>query len=412
MSIKHLRYPQSPHEVHDDLESILWVLVFIALHRFKQNDPANFRLSFFSEMDYQVISNHRSLPVGGNKKLGVLLEGSLDRIDFTSRPVITLMEKLVDEFSYYSPHIRGPGSRPLPDDRQLALQNQHIRLENRNTILSIFQAALDDPTWDLDDWAVVDKYPCLSASSMGRSIAKHDSNVVRTGSGTNRDPTGSGSFQSSRHSHSRPGRTTTSVEDRLVPSVTHSISSQRSSVLPRLSAQQTSRSSSASSSIKRRANIAGFDDGFDSIIKRTRIEQSEEDQRSSPSLALFPYDFPQGDSDIDNAVWLQDDCLGDLYDDSQFARPSSARGTPPRSSPASSSNSRPSSVGPSENPDSPASHPQGESDSESFAGTTSANAFGEGSTQDGPWASSSRAPPKWTYGKRQDRKGKGKAHNV
>ncbi|KAK7685998.1 hypothetical protein QCA50_010809 [Cerrena zonata] len=93
MSIKHLRYPESSHEVHDDLESILWVLAFIALHRFKQNGPAYFNLGFFSELRYQIISDRRSLPIGGSMKVGVLLEGSLDRIDFTSRPVIMLLEK-------------------------------------------------------------------------------------------------------------------------------------------------------------------------------------------------------------------------------------------------------------------------------------------------------------------------------
>ncbi|KAK7686023.1 hypothetical protein QCA50_010834 [Cerrena zonata] len=100
MSIKHLRYPQSPHEVHDDLESILWVLVFIALHRFKQNDSANFNLDFFSELRYQIISDRRSLPIGGDMKVGVLQKRLLSKIGFMSHPVITLLKSLMVEPSY------------------------------------------------------------------------------------------------------------------------------------------------------------------------------------------------------------------------------------------------------------------------------------------------------------------------
>lgn len=178
MSIKHLRYPESPHEVHDDLESILWVLVFIALHRFKQNGPAHFHLDFFSELRYQIISDRRSLPIGGDMKVGVLQTRSLSKIGFLSRPVITLLTKLVGEFEDYSPLIPDPDGIPLPDHKQTALYNQHSRLENRNTILNIFRAALDDPTWDLDDWAVVDKYPCQSVNAKQKEIAVHDSDLL------------------------------------------------------------------------------------------------------------------------------------------------------------------------------------------------------------------------------------------
>ncbi|KAK7686021.1 hypothetical protein QCA50_010832 [Cerrena zonata] len=416
MSIKHLRYPESSHEVHDDLESILWVLVFIALHRFKQNDPADFSLDFFNEMDYRVVPTRQTFPTGGNKKVLVLQDGLLGLIDFVSSPVATLLRKLVNEFRHYSPHIPSPRAVPLPIEEQTPLSDRHRRLQCRDTTLSIFRDALRDPAWVLDDWAAVDKYPSQSANTKQKEIAVHDSDLLRAGSGMNRDLTGSGSLQSSHHSHSRPGRnTTTFVEDRRVPSVTHSISSQRSSMLPGLSAHRPSRPSSASSSIKRRAHIAGLDDGEDSIIKKTRMGRCEEDQRRSPS-ALFRHDFPQGDSDIHNALWSQDDDL-DLCEDSQSARPLSACNTPPLSSPASSPRSLHSSIDPLDIPGSHSptanSEPEDVAPEESYADplgaatASSMSSAGGCSTRVDLWRTTSR-PPVRTYAKK-DRKGKGKA---
>ena len=75
MSIKLLKFPQRHHEIHDDLESNLWVLTFIALHRFKQTGPADFNLEFFSEISFPDRNGQGRFPVGGDKKIGVLVDG-------------------------------------------------------------------------------------------------------------------------------------------------------------------------------------------------------------------------------------------------------------------------------------------------------------------------------------------------
>ena len=161
MSIKLLKYPSSYHEIHDDLESHLWVLTFIALHRFKQTDPADFKLDFFSEISFPDRNGQGQFPVGGDKKIGVLVDGRLRRIKFVSPAVVGLIKELTQCFMGYSILPRAPGASPLPGPLQVSLDTQCALIGDPKNIIAIFNRWLEGPQfgWQVDDMEAVDKYP-------------------------------------------------------------------------------------------------------------------------------------------------------------------------------------------------------------------------------------------------------------
>ncbi|KAI0075719.1 hypothetical protein K474DRAFT_1646223 [Panus rudis PR-1116 ss-1] len=70
MSINLLQYPQKPHEFHDDLESIFWVLLFIALCHFKHTN------GFSDNLFDDCIEDSENGAIGGASKFTSLLLGS------------------------------------------------------------------------------------------------------------------------------------------------------------------------------------------------------------------------------------------------------------------------------------------------------------------------------------------------
>ena len=161
MSIKLLKFPQRHHEIHDDLESGLWVLIFIALHRFKQNGPPNSNLEFFSEISFPRWNDKVQFAVGGDKKLCVLLDVQLTLIEFRSPAVGGLLEELMLFFREYSTHHQAPGTRPPSGPFQIALDTQRKLIGDPKNTIDVFNRWLTRPNsqWEVDDWEAIDKYP-------------------------------------------------------------------------------------------------------------------------------------------------------------------------------------------------------------------------------------------------------------
>ena len=169
MSIKLLRYPERLHEVHDDLESVYWVLAYTALHRFKQTGPTKFNMRCFSEMDFSSPSGEFSFVKGGVSKTIVLLDRRLATIEFSSLPARGVLSELTFLFAGYSIYLPADGVFLEEDDDpdRARFPAHYQRIGDPRNIAAIIEhyINLPDHEWDLDDWETVDKYPPFTRST-------------------------------------------------------------------------------------------------------------------------------------------------------------------------------------------------------------------------------------------------------
>ena len=96
MSIGLLRYPGKPHSIHDDVESVFWVLYHTALHYFKLK-PGSRRpsLDLFDEQDQEQGDNGQFIYKGGLQK-GAFLQEDVRRnkIKFESELITKVLSQL------------------------------------------------------------------------------------------------------------------------------------------------------------------------------------------------------------------------------------------------------------------------------------------------------------------------------
>ena len=163
MSIKLLKYPERLHEVHDDLESVYWVLAYTALHRFKQSGRTKFNMRCFSEMDFSSPSGEFSFVKGGVSKTIVLLDRRLATIEFSSLPARGVLSELTFLFAGYSIYLPADGVFLEEDDDpdRARFPAHYQRIGDPRNIAAIIEhyINLPDHEWDLNDWETVDKYP-------------------------------------------------------------------------------------------------------------------------------------------------------------------------------------------------------------------------------------------------------------
>ncbi|KAK7686002.1 hypothetical protein QCA50_010813 [Cerrena zonata] len=406
MSIKLLKYPGIPHEVHDDLESCLWVLIHLALHRFKQKGPADFDLDFFTEMKHKFFRGRPHLPVGGNEKVWVLQRRSLTMIKFISPAVIAVLSRLLSEWGRYAPLIHAPGVDGLGPADQRLYDRLHARLENPDTTISKIRNALLGPGWICNDMEKVDKYPPRSENEKRKIEADHDSAYLESVLIPHWEP--------DRNFPEPEGAATSAGPGSVAPHATHPPPCSP----PLLTAHTSPYTSGMSNSMKRLLDIDETDNAEDSASKRIKwnrgypTSNADTDHSFSPDIGLEVEDLARDDHATGEVSSSQDDYLEGLYEDPQSAGPSSTYGTPPQSSPASSFKSLdPLDIS---EPDSPTSRSQPEDaaleepyiDPLGAAAASSMTSVGESSTRVDLWKTI-RRPPMRTYAKK-DRKGKGK----
>ena len=85
MSFLQLKYPSRRHDIFDDLESLLWVLLFLAIRRFK----------YQGDFDMLVFEEAREIP---DEKQGIVSVGGDSKLLWLYRPDITFECKPLQDF--------------------------------------------------------------------------------------------------------------------------------------------------------------------------------------------------------------------------------------------------------------------------------------------------------------------------
>ncbi|CAL1708974.1 unnamed protein product [Somion occarium] len=152
-SILLLRHPKKAHDIHDDLESSFWVLLYISLHYFKHNQSMIFDFSLFDEYKH-VGDNCHSL--GGLSKRGFLSEG-LKEVQWKCAPLNKLIHGLGDFFQKYLYH----HSRQDDDEGIASFKDIQEKMVQVDAILAFFDSALKSNGWPEKD-ALPDQYPPMT----------------------------------------------------------------------------------------------------------------------------------------------------------------------------------------------------------------------------------------------------------
>ncbi|CAL1708972.1 unnamed protein product [Somion occarium] len=145
ISVPLLRRPRKGHEVHDDLESSLWVLLYISLHYFKHTKLSD--VDFFNEYnEYSQNGSATRHAYGGLAKAGFLSLGLLD-VKWTCAPLNKLIHKFGDLLDRYQQQYN------WQDDDEFAASFTDIqkRLEQVDTVLDLFDTALASDEWTEND---------------------------------------------------------------------------------------------------------------------------------------------------------------------------------------------------------------------------------------------------------------------
>ncbi|CAL1712413.1 unnamed protein product [Somion occarium] len=145
ISVPLLRRPKKGHEVHDDLESSFWVLLYISLHYFKHTKL--FDVDFFNEYnEYSRKDSSTRHAYGGLAKKD-FLSGTLRDVKWTCAPLTKLLHKFGDLFDqyqfYYGRRDREEHAASFTD-----IQNQ---LDQVDSVLDLFDTALASDEWPEND---------------------------------------------------------------------------------------------------------------------------------------------------------------------------------------------------------------------------------------------------------------------
>ncbi|KAK7692061.1 hypothetical protein QCA50_005466 [Cerrena zonata] len=139
------------HEIHDDLESCYWVLLYISFHYFEHTHPT-FNINFFDEYEAPRDGAPAS---GGNKKNTFLTSNRLasNNINWTCKPLNVLLHELTALFQMYHIHANVPPARESD-----GFLKQHELIGKVDVVLELFDRALASNEWPEKD-ALEDQMP-------------------------------------------------------------------------------------------------------------------------------------------------------------------------------------------------------------------------------------------------------------
>ena len=141
MSILHLEEMSKPHDIFDDLESLLWVLLFFAIHHFEYEGSFNMRV--FDELHETEDTTHGTYVTGGSSKTRWL---SWPRIKFKCQP----LQNFFDSFRtfHHQHHHKISLSFDDPQQKQ-ALEEYEAEVEKDvYALVSHFDMILNDTNVD------------------------------------------------------------------------------------------------------------------------------------------------------------------------------------------------------------------------------------------------------------------------
>ncbi|CAL1710415.1 unnamed protein product [Somion occarium] len=163
MSVKLLEDPDKPHEIFDDLESVLWVLLFIAVHHFEHS--GTFDMGVF---DYFI-----SHPGGftGNATTG----GQIKRSWLSGQSVrfeCPALNKVIITVGDFHNHLLNLANLAKRDPDNKALEEKKTELKaNLRQLLEDFDGQLNSASadWTKGDW-VDDLYPPTTAEKLEKYL--------------------------------------------------------------------------------------------------------------------------------------------------------------------------------------------------------------------------------------------------
>lgn len=141
MSIRILQSPYLPHDVRDDVESVFWNLLFVALRWFRhKHGTATYNLFDSEDILSDPDPSHPPQIIGGGAKLVFLAQGTASKLNFHSAPLNDLVEQLAKDLRYL--YFLEPYSLESPEEHLNALRRCSV--EN---VIQQFNTALGSMGW-------------------------------------------------------------------------------------------------------------------------------------------------------------------------------------------------------------------------------------------------------------------------
>lgn len=162
-----LQNPRKGHEVHDDLESSFWVLLYTSLHQFEHNQASTLSLDFFNELNEHGEDDNSEdcHSYGGLAKKGFLCQ-RLMKVKWKCAPLDTLVHQLGEFFDlYHSYHAR------RHTDFISTFNDMHNKIDQVNIVLNFFDSALASDGWSEND-VLPDQYKPMTKKQEAQRL--HD----------------------------------------------------------------------------------------------------------------------------------------------------------------------------------------------------------------------------------------------
>ncbi|CAL1708843.1 unnamed protein product [Somion occarium] len=180
ISILLLQNPKKGHDVHDDLESSFWVLLYVSLHYFPHNLGPTFNVRFFDECSEEQDINAgdgQTRELGGAGKTS-FLSHKLKVVEWRCVPLNSLIHsfgELLTDYQYYYEKM----DRNNNKDAEAQFKAIQEQLEKVDTVLGLFDTALASDEWPEDD-AVPDQFPLKTKKQEDRMIHGLKSRAIAT----------------------------------------------------------------------------------------------------------------------------------------------------------------------------------------------------------------------------------------
>lgn len=172
MSVGILQKPDKAHSIHDDIESCLWVLYYIAIHYFELESGKSYIDSeIFDESAERFNSDGEQHTRGGNGKNSFLTQNWRNEIKFKSQPLTQAFAEFADVLGQY--HLSRELVASTKDEAiRIALQGYFKRIsqdiEKVDSIIAIFDRAIES-----------DITPMPAVSDQLRKKTSHESLLLK-----------------------------------------------------------------------------------------------------------------------------------------------------------------------------------------------------------------------------------------
>ncbi|PSR76425.1 hypothetical protein PHLCEN_2v8460 [Hermanssonia centrifuga] len=158
LSIGQLESEDKIHEIHDDLESCFWVLLYAALHHFR-HQPVPFDMSIFEEIWDRKDRDGTIHFFGGGRKRAALALRCVTKLEFDCGPLDQAIHHISSTFAEFH---RSAVASGVSGDIGIRGRAAHamVRAELEDpSLIKFLDAVLHREDWPLEDDALFDPYP-------------------------------------------------------------------------------------------------------------------------------------------------------------------------------------------------------------------------------------------------------------